>query len=168
MSIVVIRYNYCKTQGLAVILWQRESLTASFSKTKTRKKPGSSSPWPWLVRRMHTSVCLTAMCRDANTCMNSFTVGRACEWEFRKLLQKFETERKRFSVWCLVWFASGIFLLVHGFTKFHFLPHSISLKNTVEFPRCANLPGYSGSSFLWLFLHLHQVDTETRADHCCF
>lgn len=70
--------------------------------------------------------------------------------------------------WFLLWFASGICLLLHGLMKFNFSPDSISLKNAVEFPCCTNLPGYFGSSFSSLFLHLHQVDTETRTDCCCF
>ena len=87
--------------------------------------------------------------------------SESCSWSLRA--------RERGSVsGFLVWFASGIFLLLHGFTKLHFLPDSISSKNAVEFPCCTNLPGYSGSSFSSLFLHLHQVDTERRADHCCF
>ncbi|GAB0176788.1 hypothetical protein GRJ2_000144000 [Grus japonensis] len=37
---------------------------------------------------------------------------------------------------------------------------SISSKNAVELPPCTNLPGFSGSSFWWLFLHLHQPTEE--------
>ncbi|KAM7127266.1 LOW QUALITY PROTEIN: protein FAM227A [Ciconia maguari] len=40
------------------------------------------------------------------------------------------------------------------------LSDSISSKNAVECPCCTNLPGYSGSSFWWLFFHLHQPTQE--------
>lgn len=70
--------------------------------------------------------------------------------------------------WFLLWFASGIFLFLHGLTKFHFSTDSISLKNAAEFPHYTNLLEYFGSSFSSLFLHLHQVDTKTRTGCCCF
>lgn len=143
---LVQNYAVLFIQGLAVTLWQRQA----------QRKAGSLSPPPWRVTWTRISVHLTAVHTDASLYRELFTVRRAREWEFRKL-QKFESKRKRFSVWLSEWFTSGIFLPLHVFTKFHFLPDLISSKNAVEFPRCTNLSGYPGNSFRCFYLHLYQV-----------
>lgn len=151
-----------------MILGQRECLTASFSKAETRKKPGSPSH--------HLGMCGECVLLCAWLPYGQMLI---CMWIVSQLVglvnessescsRSLRARERGSVVWFSVWFASGIFLPLHGFTKFNFLPDSISLKNAVEFPHCTNLPGDSGSSFYCFFLHLHQVDTEIRADYCCF
>lgn len=166
MTAVVIHCNYCKTKlshASRVSEWFSDCLFLWSRDLEKARQPIPTA----LACEVNASFCAWLLCPQwvIPVWMVSWLVGLV-----NKSSENFPWRLKRrwFSVWFLLWFASGIFLLLHGLTKFHFLPDSISLKNAVEFPHCTNLPGYFGSRFSSLFLHLHQVDTKTRTDCCCF
>lgn len=157
MSVVEIHCNYCKTKLSGVTEWFSYCLFLwSRDLEKARQPIPTALAW-----ELNASFCAWLLCPRWITPV----------WTVSELVGLVNKNSEIFpwrlreggSVsWFLLWFASGIFLLLHGLTKFHFSPDSISLKNVTEFPHCTSLPGYFGSSFSSLFLHLHQVDTKTR------